>query len=420
MLTAFSAVFWGIVTFSILVLLHEGGHFLTARAFGVHVHEFMVGLPGPAIRFRGKKTTYGVTAIPLGGYVRISGMEPGPEDPLLGPVLAMVTREGRVTVDDVANALGVDLQAADSALVTLNDWNAIEQVPGQDYVYAAKLSTSLADDPQALLNLARSTTYRGLPTWKRIVILSAGVVVNLLAAILVFVLVLTLYGVPTQTLTIDETLAGGSAAVAGLKQGDTVTTFDGRTLKDWTALLAALGTHKPGDSVKVTVKRDNAPVETTVVLGKNEAGKARLGIIVTQERVRLSVGQALKDSFSWIGLVFVAIGGFFNPATFQTSVSQSSSIVGVSVEVAKAVDRGPIDYAFIVALLSLSLGAMNILPIPPLDGGKIAIEIVERLAGRPLSRNFTIGLSAAGTALLFAFIGYLMYSDVVRYVVKGG
>ena len=70
--------------------------------------------------------------------------------------------------------------------------------------------------------------------------------------------------------------------------------------------------------------------------------------------------------------------------------------------------------------LSLSLGALNILPIPPLDGGKIAVELFERLRGKPLSRNLAIGLSAAGTALLFALIGYLMYADVVRYVVHGG
>ena len=81
MLSAVSALFWFIVTFSILVVLHEGGHFLVARSFGVHVHEFMIGLPGPAIRFHGKKTDYGITAVPLGGYVRITGMNPHEEIP---------------------------------------------------------------------------------------------------------------------------------------------------------------------------------------------------------------------------------------------------------------------------------------------------------------------------------------------------
>lgn len=420
MLAALAAVFWGVVTFSILVLLHEGGHFATARAFGVHVHEFMIGLPGPAVRYRGKKTTYGITAIPLGGYVRISGMEPGPEDPLLGAALAFVTNEGRATVQDVSVALDTEMSHADSLLVTLADWNAIEQVPGQEYTYGPLLSTSLADDPKALLDMARASTYRGLPIYKRIIVLSAGVVVNLLSAILVFVLVLTLYGVQTQTLTIDDAPKTGAAALAGLTKGDTVKSFAGQPLKDWPALLAALAKQKPGDTVSVVVVRNGHDLTKSVTLGANESGNARLGIAVTTARTHLSLGEALKDSFSWIGLVFKAIGGFFNPATFQTSVNQSSSVVGISVEVSRAVERGPIDYAFIVALLSLSLGVMNILPIPPLDGGKIAIELWEGVAGKPLSRNLSIGLSAAGTILLFAFIGYLMYSDVVRYVVKGG
>jgi regulator of sigma E protease len=420
MFATLSAVFWGVVTFSILVLLHEGGHFLTARAFGVHVHEFMIGLPGPAIRYHGKKTAYGVTAIPLGGYVRISGMEPGPEDPLLGPALAFVTEQRSASLVSVAEHLDVDLAAAEAALVILVDWNAIEAAPDREDEYLATFPASLAENPVALLDKARSTTYRGLSTPKRILVLSAGVVVNLLAAILVFVLVLTLYGVPKQTLTVEVTPSDGAAAAAGIKPGDTVKKLDETTLPDWQALLTALGKKRPGDVVVVTVDRDGTEITKTVTLGRNETGGARIGIGVTQDRVRLSVGEALKDSFMWIGLVFKAIAGFFNPSTFQTSVSQSSSVVGISVEVSRAVKSGPIDYAFIVALLSLSLGVMNILPIPPLDGGKIAIELWEAIIGRPLSRKFAIGLSATGTLLLLTFIGYLMYTDVLRYVVQGG
>lgn len=424
MIQGFSAVFWGVVTFSILVVLHEGGHFAMARAFGVKVHEFMIGLPGPAIRFHGKRTTYGITAIPLGGYVRIAGMEPGLEDALLGDALAFVTRARRATVSDVSEALGVDLKRAESILITLDDWDAISLADdvskGDDDVYLAISHARLDDDPAALLDSARAQTYRGLPTWKRVVVLSAGVVVNLFSAILVFVLVLTLYGVPTATLKVEALGQGSAAAVAGIKPGDTVRAIGSVTLKDWTALLETLASHKPGDRIAVTVVRNGADRMIPVVLGAAPDGRARLGVQATSENVHLSVTAALKDSFTWIGLVFKAIGGFFNPQTFKTSVSQSSSVVGISVEVARAVKRGPIDYAFIVALLSLSLGVMNILPIPPLDGGKIAVELVERVVGRPLSRKLSLGLSAAGALLLFTFIGYLMYADVVRYVVKGG
>ena len=78
---------------------------------------------------------------------------------------------------------------------------------------------------------------------------------------------------------------------------------------------------------------------------------------------------------------------------------------------------GALSYAGLVAMLSLSLGVMNILPIPPLDGGKIVLEIVERIIGRPISRAITLGFSSVGALLLFALIGYVMYLDILRYAV---
>ena len=420
MTTVFSAIFWGIVTFSILVVLHEGGHFLMARLFGVHVQEFMLGLPGPAIRFHGKETTYGITAVPLGGYVRISGMEPGPEDPRLASALAFVTTSGQATVPQLAEALSVDEADADSLLITLADWNAVELADRDSLLYRSRFAASDATDPSALLDRARSTTYRALPTWKRVVVLSAGVVINLVTAVLVFVLVLALYGVPTPSLTVNSTLASGGASAAGIVAGDTVVSIGGAKLKDWPALLDTLAKYKPGDTVKVVVVRDGAERAFNVKLGAGEQGRPLLGIESRQVNVRVPVVKAFGDAFTYVGLVFKAIAGFFNPKTFQSSISQSSGIIGVSVEVSRAARQGPIDYAFLVGLLSLSLGALNILPIPPLDGGKIAVELFERLRGKPLSRNLAIGLSAAGTALLFALIGYLMYADVVRYVVHGG
>jgi regulator of sigma E protease len=119
-------------------------------------------------------------------------------------------------------------------------------------------------------------------------------------------------------------------------------------------------------------------------------------------------------------MVFQAIGGFFRPSTFQSSINGSMSVVGASVEVARAAEAGPMYYAFIVALLSLSLGVINVLPIPPLDGGKIAMEIIERIVGKPLPRNVSLSISAAGALMLFGLIGYLMYADIARFVVHGG
>jgi regulator of sigma E protease len=143
-----------------------------------------------------------------------------------------------------------------------------------------------------------------------------------------------------------------------------------------------------------------------------------LGVRPEFHRVHLSPIDALKQSFGYIGLTFKAITGFFDPRRFSESISQSSSVIGASYIAAEAAKSGPIDYAYIVGLLSLSLGVINIFPIPPLDGGKIVLEIFERIRGRQISRNVSIGLSVSGATLLFALVGYLMYADIVKFIVS--
>jgi regulator of sigma E protease len=419
MTDGFSALFWGIITFSLLIVIHEGGHFLMARAFGVKVHEFMIGLPGPAIRLRGKKTTYGITAIPLGGYVRIAGMEPGPEEPLLGPVLATVTRNGTADAFEVATELGIDETQADRLLVTLADWDALEAIEGDEYRYRSKFAADAASDPVSLLDQARSVTYRALSTSKRIGVLSAGVVLNLITAVLVFTVVLSAFGYYQETMRI-ETLAPDSAAEkAGLQAGDKILSLDGAEVTRWQPLITKIASYDPGTTIVVAIERDGRVVELDATLGENPStGRAFLGVGPELVFTKPSVPEALRESFSYIGLTFQAILNLLNPVTFQSTVSQSASVIGASYMAAEAARTSALSYASIVALLSLSLGVINIFPIPPLDGGKIAIELFERIRGRQLSRRLSLGLSVSGTLLLFALIGYLMYADVSKYIVN--
>lgn len=422
MADALSTVFWGVVTFSILVILHEGGHYLAARLFGVKVHEFMIGLPGPALRYRSKRSgiAYGVTAVPLGGYVKIAGMEPGPEDPLLAPVLALTVKAGRTNPIRIADELGIDAATAEDLLVSLQDWGAVTKVPGQDYEYDSAMSTSLANDPDALLASARDETYRGLPTWKRVTILSAGVAVNLLTAIIVFTVVLSIFGNYNISLKVSAFSPKSPAQAAGLHKGDVIQSVNGSALKSWDQLVQTVSSLPAGKAVRVTVIRNGQPVMFTVVLGHNtQTGGGLLGVQGTLEKVHYTVIQALGQSFVYVGLVFQAIGNFFRPSTFRQSIGGARSIIGVSAEVNQAAKAGALDYAWIVALLSLSLGALNILPIPPLDGGKVAMELVEGVSGHPLPRALVVGVSAAGALLLFTLIGYLMYADTVR-LIHGG
>ena len=409
-------VLWGIVTFSLLVVVHEGGHFFAARMFGVRVHEFMIGLPGPAIRIRVGDTVYGVTMIPFGGYVRIAGMEPGPEDALLAPALKYAAMQGRIDAVELSHELGIDVARARSMLGMLSDWGSIRPAEDDDSSWIVVPKADEDTDAVALLDHERSLTYRGKRTWQRITMLSMGVVVNLALAVLVFTVVLSVFGVQ-QPSTIVDPMEDSAAEAAGLEAGDRIVAVDGATVDEWPDVLASISDAEVGSELVLTVERNGEELDLEATMGELD-GSAYLGVATRFENVRMSVPDALMQSVQWTGLVFVAIGSLFNPATFSETVQDVRGVVGISVEAASAAQRGALDYAWLVALLSLSLGVLNILPIPPLDGGKIALEVVEKLRGRPLRREFVLGISAAGAIMIFGLIGYLLYLDVVRYVVN--
>jgi regulator of sigma E protease len=418
--SGWAAIFWGIITFSFLIILHEGGHFLAARAFGVKVHEFMLGLPGPGLRWRSKRSgvTYGVTVIPLGGYVRIAGMEPGHEDELLGRALGYLVTHSRLDAGDLAATLAVPRERATALLTTLEDYGVAEAVPdSMDWV--PLVSHLPGEDDDALLTRVRSKVYRGQATWKRITILAMGVLVNILGAILILTVALAVLGVPTPTTSVKDVAAGSPAASAGVLPGDRIIAFGGTPVSSWVQLKAALLAAKPGVPVPVTLARGSTTVTLKVAPTARTEGGTYFGVTAVSPSVPMSITEAFTQSITMVGLVAVAIVRFFNPATFASSLQGARSVVGISYEVATAAADGPLTYAWFVCLLSLSLGFMNVLPVPPLDGGKIAVEVVEWVFRRRIPRRVSLAFSAVGTLLLFSLIFYLMYADVVRYIIRG-
>jgi regulator of sigma E protease len=404
---------WGILTFSILVVLHEMGHFLAARAFGVKVHEFMVGLPGPSLRLHTKSMDWGVTAIPLGGYVRIAGMEPGGEDDLLGAALATIRDEGPVDAPALSRALGIDAPRAETILASLSDWKAIAAAGDGRFRFAVEGDTA-GMDTSALLDHARSFTYRGQSTPKRITILAMGVLTNLVVAILTFTVVLSVWGYYQLSPRIDSVGDDTPALAAGLRVGDTLRAVDGQTFDSWDRFQILMARTKPGQTVEITIERGGTTLDVPVTLSDKD-GHGYLGVGPTAVAVRPSVIQSLGESFRYTGLIVTTILDLFNPRTFAGTVRSFTGVVGVSVMAEQAAEAGALSYAGLIAMLSLSLGIMNIIPIPPLDGGKIMLEIVERILGKPISRAVTLGFSAVGAVMLFSLIGYIMYLDIVRF-----
>ncbi|MCL2818340.1 MAG: M50 family metallopeptidase [Actinomycetia bacterium] len=410
-----SAVFWGVITLSVLVLLHEGGHFLAARAFGIRVREFMVGLPGPKISWNRKGTLYGVTAIPLGGYVKVVGMEGDQHNPLIEPVLAYITAKQTISLDDLATRFNTDANHMYTIIVALKDLQAVTL--DKEGIIHASFPQDDAEDPDRLFETARADSYLTIPTWKRIAILLAGIIFNIVAALIVFTIVLAGWGT-LQDVGLIDPVADSPAAQAGIPEGARITNIEGVGVSSFDELTTQIQTYQIGDSISLNYEFEGHAHEVTVQLARHPDSETPfLGVSPHFVNVPLSVGEALKMSFSFLWLTVGGIIGFFTPGNFSESINNSASVVGIAVYAAEAARAGAIEYAGLIAAISLSLGLMNLLPIPPLDGGKIVLEIIEKIRKKPLPMSVSLGISAIGFLLLFTLMGYLIFHDISRFII---
>lgn len=423
MTAGFSALVWGIITLSLLVLVHEGGHYFAARAFGVRVREFMVGLPGPKLSFKRKNTLYGVTAVPLGGYVKVVGMEGDQHNPLVEPVLAYITTKQEVELEDLAKHFHLDETKMYSIVLALRDLQAV--TIGKNEPIRALYPATDAEDPDALYARVRTDSYLTIPMWKRIAILLSGIFLNLVMAIAVFTVVFSLWGM-YQDVGHVTPVPDAPADLAGIPAQARIISIDEVPVANFEELTEQIQAHEVGDTVTVVFQEpgvadsnEMAYVDATATLiAHPDSGLPFLGVSPYFVKVRVPFFAALGTSFEYLWLTAKAIGGLFNPASFAATVNQSSSVVGIAVIAAEAVKAGPYEYAGLIAAISLSLGLMNLLPIPPLDGGKIVLELVEKVRKKPLSLNVSLGISAVGFTLLFALMAYLVYHDFTRFIVR--
>ncbi len=452
-----SAVFWGLIVLSLLVFIHEGGHFLAARALGVRVTEFFLGLPCRwRISRKSKKlgTEYGVTLFMLGGYNRICGMG-GQNDPLLAPALELIHARGRITGEELASELGCDLEGAYRVFETLTDWGSIqpyynpdlgedpnqkdwpaafetiardanlltEYDRGHDFTLegATKAGEAHPIDMEAEKFLAqeRSHTYQGANFLGRVFMLLAGPAVNILFAFLVVSGSLMYSGVSyvKNVSTLASVDAGSYAAAAGLEAGDTVTAVGEQSVSTWSDFTSAISPYlEEGRDFALTVKRGEQELTLTVDLPDGEA-TSKLGVNAIVEVYHPTFDQAARYALSYGKTVATFAFRLIVPTQTMEVVSQSSSVVGISVMASKAASSGPSTLVQYVAAISMSLGFMNLLPIPPLDGGKILIEAIQLVIRRDLSLKAQNVITYIGLAFFLFIFVFALRNDILNFVI---
>jgi regulator of sigma E protease len=425
-----AAIWVFVISLIAAIMLHEAGHFLTARRFGMRADRFFLGF-GPTLwSTRRGETEYGVKALPLGGFVRIRGMSDlderlapvpdqvfapeavaadrelvpvgaAPTDVTADPTWSRLTAElrDRGTPVDVTDRIVARARATVDPTTSLSDARETLRAVIVDEVGP---SEQLGDLPHRLLEGDRGRFFSDRPAWQRAIVLVAGSAVHFLIAI---VLLLALFLFTASQFvgvspTVADVLEDSPAATAGLQPGDQLVAVEGTRSDDYEVLRDEIR-ERPGEATELTVVRDGAETTLTVTprLGEDPTtGEqvGQVGFLPTEEYARLPVGQAVREAFTGpVGFVtqveqtFVAIGRVFGPEGLAGLFSQATggaerdaqgavSIVGAAGIAGQAAAFGLATLLLLIASINVFIGIFNLLPLPPLDGGHLAVLGIER------------------------------------------
>jgi regulator of sigma E protease len=395
----------------LLVFLHELGHFSVALAVGMRPRSFYIGFPPALVKVRRKGIEYGIGAIPLGGLVRIPGMHrPAARD--LQAFVEPAVREQpglAASVGAVRRALDVeDFEAARRAYPEL-----ARQVDAAPLSPGARRSAK-----RALREVEEGTApdaYWRAATWKRVAVIAAGPLANVLIAFVILFVVFAVGGGPSAsqrpTAEVMAVDSGTPAAAAGLRAGDRIIAVDGRSTPTFSAISQRIRASR-GAPVTLTVLRGGNRIKVGPRATIRRQGRWIFGFSPAPKIVNYTVGRAAGSAASdlW-GVVSGTVSGLSGLFS-SNGRTQLSSAVGVSRTLHAQLQIGLSWYLEILAFVSMSLALVNLLPLLPLDGGHILFSLIEGIRRRALAREVYERVSVVGIALLVLVFVIALSNDV--------
>ena len=375
-------VVYAIIVLGVLIFVHELGHFLFAKMMGVSVEKFSLGF-GP--KLFGKKigeTEYLLSAFPLGGYVKMFGE-------------------------------GGFIEGGES------------HHPPED----GEAESGQAPEPvmRELTEEEKSRSFAHKPVLARIAIVLAGPVFNLIFAWMIFI-VLCMMGVPTVTAKIGEALKDKPAARVGVQKGDVITSINSKPIGRWDEIAEGVAASK-GQTLSLTVKRGAQELAFSITpeprMSKNLFGEkvngyaigvASAGEVVTEYYNPFqAVVKGTEQTWKVIDITIMSLVKMVQRVVPMDSVGGPIMIAKMAGEQASA---GVSSFLAFMALLSINLGVLNLLPVPVLDGGHLLFYFMELIFRRPVPQKVREYAQQIGMVLLLGLMVMAFYNDIIRYFVS--
>lgn len=411
-----------LIIFSIIVVIHEFGHFYMAKRAGIRVREFAIGM-GPKL-FAGQDkdgTTYTLRMLPLGGYVRLAGLY---EDESIEPGMEIgigLDNNQVVQVINLSKQLGEDELPLQVDEVDLIHEMLIKGIPAGGHeittYQVSKEARIIEEDGTEILVAPIETRYETASVWDKFKTNVAGPLNNFILSIIAFTIFAFLIGgVPSDSNKIGFVQEGSPAAQAGLQAGDYITEINGQEINSWNEILETVR-KLAGETVGVTYVRNDQYFESQMTVDSvasvdSEEPVGQIGVGVGREDGLLDkILYGFTETWAVItGVVGVILGMIVN----GFNINNFGGPVAMAQMTGQVVDSGLSVIIWFLGMLSANIGIFNLLPIPALDGGKILLNAIEGIRGKPLSQSTEGIITIVGVIIMLALVVAVTWNDIQR------
>lgn len=411
-----------LTVFSVVVVIHEFGHFYFAKRAGILVREFAIGMGPKLFSHQGKDgTTYTIRALPMGGYVRMAGYEEE-EEIKAGMQVGLVLDQKDTVVKintshkvQLTNAIPLEVAQQDlvDALTITGYVNGDES---QTVTYPVAHDAIIIEEDGTEVRIApRDVQFQSAKLWQRMLTNFAGPMNNFLLTIAIFILAAFLNGGSAdRNSTIINVVENGAAASAGLKDGDEIMAINQEPVENW-AQVSQIIQANPEKELQIEVKRENQTQTFTAVPKAIEAGEQKVGQLGIQAPLKTGFFDKIIGGFQESIAAFFRIIDALRSLLTNFSIDQLGGPVAIFQLSSEAAKQGPMTVLMMTAMISINLGIFNLLPIPGLDGGKLLLNIIEGVRGKPLSQEKEGIITLVGFGLLMLLMVLVTWNDIQRF-----
>ena len=412
--------------FSVIVIIHEFGHYYFAKKAGILVREFAIGMGPKIFQVRKGETVYTLRLLPIGGYVRMAGHDEDEQEIKPGMMITIeLDKENivqKLNFDEhliIENSVPFQIEEADlHRSMTLSGYfvNSEEKVN----LTVSKQATIIESDGTEVVVAPIERQFNSASLWNRIKTNAAGPMNNFILSIIIFIIVGFMQGgVPSNDPVIGQVSDQSAAHEAGLQTSDKIISIDGVDIHSWDEMTSIVRS-SADKTLSMTIQRNgdtkNVSITPKSVEGQNGSKIGQLGVTRTLDNSILSIlGYGFTQTISVIVLVLSALGSIFTKGFNLNQLGGPVAIYSLTSQVAK---NGLIDLLSFMGMISANLGVMNLLPIPALDGGKLVLNFIEGIRKKPLDPEKEGYLTIAGAIFLFALMLLVTWNDIMKLFLK--